>query len=142
MTCAKRGCKKRFDDITEPVKKRPVLAVKSKISKKIQTPIPVRRRAGEIHFLRRRLQDANDALWDSLCELRRLRIENYELKRLGSLEKELRRVNRALKTSESRLKDRDQDCKVLSAVLCIARADNAKLNAEAAMAARPWNYMR
>jgi hypothetical protein len=137
MTCAKRrGCKR-----VDRVKKRKAVKQIPDIAK-IRKPIPVRRRANEIQFVSRTLQNANDALSDSRCELRRLRIEIYELRRLGSVEKELRRVNRALKTSQVLLGEKDQDCKVLSAVLCIAREDNAKLNAEAAMAPRPWNYMR
>jgi hypothetical protein len=73
-------------------------------------------------------------------ELKRLRIENTEFRRLGAEEKEVRRLNRELLTLGDDLQAKSQDCRVLEAMLRVAREDNAKLREIASHAPRPSNY--
>jgi hypothetical protein len=73
-------------------------------------------------------------------ELKRLRIENTEFRRLGAEEKEVRRLNRELHTLGDDLQAKSQDCRVLEAMLRVAREDNAKLREIASHAPRPSNY--
>jgi hypothetical protein len=73
-------------------------------------------------------------------ELKRLRIENIEFRRLGATEKEVRRLNRELNTLQDNLDAKSNDCKTLEMMLRIADEDCAKLNRAAAMAPRPSNY--
>ena len=75
-------------------------------------------------------------------ELKRLRIENIEFRRLGAEEKEVRRLYREVMTLQERLDEKCGDCKLLEMTLKIAREDNAKLQSVAAMAPRPSNYLR
>lgn len=75
-------------------------------------------------------------------ELKRLRIENIEFRRLGAEEKEVRRLNRVIMTLQDRVDEKCRDCKLLEMTLKIAREDNAKLQSVAAMAPRPRNYFK
>ena len=93
----------------------------------------------EIGLLRNALSVADG---ERESELKRLRIENSEFKRLGAQEKEVRRLNRELMTLQDRHEEKVRDCKVLEMTLRIAREDNAKLQAEAALAPRPCNYLK
>jgi hypothetical protein len=96
----------------------------------------------EIGLLRSALSKADDERAERESELKRLRIENIEFRRLGAEEKEVRRLNRELMTLQDRFEEKARDCKVLEMTLRIAREDNAKLQDIAAMAPRPNNYLR
>ena len=97
---------------------------------------------GEIGQLRSALSKADDQRVERESELKRLRIENIEFRRLGAEEKEVRRLNREIMTLQDRLEDKSRDCKVLEMTLRIAGEDNAKLQNIAGMAPRPSNYLR
>ncbi len=96
----------------------------------------------EMGALRQALSEANNALCGHESELKRLRIENSEFRRLGAGEKETRRLNRELLTLRDHLDDKARDCKVLEMMLRIAREDNAKLESIAAMAPRLGDFQR
>ena len=71
-------------------------------------------------------------------ELKRLRIENSEFRRLGAEAKEVRGLNREVMTLREDLDAKSQDCRVLEAMLRVAREDTGRLR-EAALN-RPRNY--
>jgi DNA repair exonuclease SbcCD ATPase subunit len=96
----------------------------------------------EIGVLRKALSAADGEREERESELKRLRIENTEFRRLGAEEKEVRRLNRELMTLQDRHEEKVRDCKVLEMTLRIAREDNAKLQAVAALAPRPGNYLK
>ena len=90
----------------------------------------------EMDFLRQALSKADD----DRIELKRLRIENTEFRRLGADVKEVRRLNRELLTLQDHLDAKSRDCKVLEMTLRIAREDNARL--ERAMGSAPLSVVK
>jgi hypothetical protein len=99
------------------------------------------RASEEILFLRGAISKLNESRAGDESEMKRLRIENKEFRRLGATDMEVRRMNREVLTLKDNLDDKTRDCKLLSMTLRIAREDNAALHAAASMAPRPSNYM-
>jgi hypothetical protein len=97
---------------------------------------------GEMGSLHQQLSRTRSERMECESELKRLRIENTEFRRLGATDKEVRRLNRELMTLKDDLDAKSHDCKALEIMLRIAGEDCAKLNRAAAMAPRPSNYMR
>ena len=82
----------------------------------------------------------DDERMERESELKRLRIENFEFRRLGATEKEVRRLNRELMTLQDNFDAKSNDCKAMEIMLRIAGEDFARLDKAAAMAPRPSNY--
>lgn len=96
----------------------------------------------EMGSLQEELSRTRNDKMECESELKRLRIENIEFRRLGATDKEVRRLNRELMTLKDDLDAKSHDCKALEIMLRIAGEDCARLNRAAAMAPRPRNYMR
>ena len=98
----------------------------------------------EMGSLRRKIlslsKTDDDERMERESELKRLRIENFEFRRLGATEKEVRRLNRELMTLQDNFDSKSNDCKAMEIMLRIAGEDFARLDKAAAMAPRPSNY--
>ena len=113
------------------------------MEQRLRIALPKREKAQEmVRVLRGKLSTANIVREKEEAEIKRLHIENTEFRRSAAEKKGVKKLMKELMTLQDQHQEKVRESKDLEMDLCIVREDNAKLQAEAAMAPRPWNYLK